>query len=52
MNALGFPVFSARNLAFDGSYKGTLDLTGQAEGLYFLVIENDKGVFFKKLIVK
>jgi len=51
MNALGFAVFSATNVTFDGSYKSTLDLSGQAEGLYFLVIENDKGVFYKKLII-
>ncbi len=52
MNALGFPVFTAQNLSFEGTYKGTLDLSDQAEGLYFLIIENDKGVYYKKLIVK
>jgi len=52
MNALGYAVFTATNLTFDGSYQGTLDLSEQAEGLYFLVIENEKGVYYKKLIVK
>jgi hypothetical protein len=50
MNALGFAVLSARNVSFDGSYKSTLDLSGQAEGLYFLVIGNDKGLVYKKII--
>jgi hypothetical protein len=52
MNALGFAVYSAENLTFAGAYKGAIDLTGQAEGLYFLIIENDRGTYYKKLIIK
>ena len=31
---------------------GTLDLTGKPDGVYFIRIESNKGMFFEKLIVK
>jgi hypothetical protein len=52
MNALGFNVYSAENLTFAGAYQGTIDLSEQAEGMYFLIIENDRGIYYKKLIIK
>ena len=50
-NALGFAIYEAENVTFDGSYSGTIDLTNHAEGMYFLMIESKEGVFYQKIII-
>ncbi|MBU2651751.1 MAG: T9SS type A sorting domain-containing protein [Bacteroidetes bacterium] len=52
LNALGVAVYNAENLTFDGQYTGTIDLSAEPEGMYFIVIENDKGAYFRKLIIQ
>lgn len=52
LNALGVAVFTSENITFNGSYNGNIDLSGEAEGLYFIVIENDLGTHYQKIIIQ
>ncbi|MEA3504036.1 MAG: C25 family cysteine peptidase, partial [Bacteroidota bacterium] len=45
-------VFQANNISVKSNYKETIDITDLADGIYYLVIENDKGRIIKKIIVQ
>lgn len=52
LNSLGKVVYAKQNISVNGQYKETLDLSGFAEGMYFLMISNEDQSTHKRIIIQ
>ena len=52
LNSLGEVVYAKQNIIIHGQYKETVDLSGFAEGLYFLMISNEENTSHKRIIIQ
>ena len=52
ISSISAVVFETSNVSLNNDFKQTIDVTNLADGLYYLVIENNKGRIIKKIIVQ
>ncbi|MFC2107677.1 C25 family cysteine peptidase, partial [Bacteroidota bacterium] len=52
LNTIGNQVYTSENISFSGNYSGIIDLSEQAEGMYFVVIESKAGNHIQKVIIQ
>ena len=52
INSLGEVIYSKQNITVNGQYKETVDLSGFAEGMYFVVISNIDQTIHKRIIIQ
>ena len=51
-NTVGESIFTEENINVNGEFVKIVDLTKYAEGIYFLLIENNNKVFTQKIVVQ
>jgi hypothetical protein len=52
INSLGEIIYTKQNITVNGQYKETIDLSGFAEGMYFLMISNKDNTIHKRIIIQ
>jgi hypothetical protein len=51
MNSVGSVVYSEKNITLDNSMK-RVDLSGEAEGIYMMIIENNEQKMIQKIVIQ
>ncbi|MCK4638469.1 MAG: T9SS type A sorting domain-containing protein, partial [Bacteroidales bacterium] len=52
VNSIGNVLFKVKDVQINGEYENTIDLSDYSEGIYFLIIENKKGIINKKIVIQ
>ena len=52
VNSIGNVLFKVKDIQINGEYENTIDLSDYSEGIYFLIIENKKGIINKKIVIQ
>jgi len=52
INALGKTVFQKENIEMKGNYNTVVDISGNANGIYYIFVEGSGNTYFKKIILQ
>jgi hypothetical protein len=51
-NIIGEVLFAEEDLSINGEFVKVIDLSSYAEGIYFLVLENNNKILTEKIVVQ
>lgn len=51
-NASGVMMYGEQKLSVDGSYSGKIKLNNAGAGIYYILLENNSGKMFKKMLIR